>query len=527
MKNVWLLTKVQLRTALDFQVTSKKGRMKQSTFVLGSSLIGLLFMFMAFMYSYGIGLTLNMIGMIDRLPQLAMAITSFITLFTSIYKVKGILFGFKDYDLIMALPIKTSLVVISRFLLLYIVNMVITLIVLVPATIAYGILANPPILFYILNILTMFFIPFVPMIIGYVIGLLIFLASSRFRGSNFISILFSMVVLTGIVLLSLNVNSSSQAADMSSGLSDGINRIYFLARWYHLGVVYGNLGYLALFILTTCLLFALFSYIIGTNFKAINTAMSAHYTKGNYKINNIKTGSPLKALYIKELKRYFSSSLYVLNTGAGLLMLTIGTIATIFLKPDEIAALIEIPGAAKQLGAVFPLLIAFMVSMTYVSACSISLEGSHLWILKSSPILPKTIFLSKILVNLTMTVPAIFINGTILIFALKLNFFESIFLFLIPTAYTCFSSLFGLLINLKLPNLTWTTEVVVIKQSASSMISSLSSFFTVGIAFVVLIVFGFENYIWVNGGIVIVVTVLTYLLYQYVNKIGSKIFKDL
>lgn len=525
MKNIWLLTKVQLRTALDFQVSSKKSKGNQTTFLLGSSLIALLFVVIAFIYSYAIGTTLNMVGLLDRLPQLAMAITSFITLFTSIYKVKGILFGFKDYDLIMSLPVKTSYIVVSRFLLLYIVNMVISLIILIPATIVYGILANPPLWFYLLNTIGIFMIPFIPMVLGYVIGLIIFLVSSRFRGSNYISILFSMLVLTAIMLLSLNTNNTM--VNMSSSLTDSIDGIYFLAKWFYLGVVKGSISYFILFILITCAIFGLFSYIIGVNFKKINTVMAAHNTKGNYKIRNIRRGSPLYALYVKELKRYVSSSLYVLNTGAGLLMLTIGTIAIIFLQPEEIASIIEIPGAADQLGAVLPLLIAFMVSMVYISACSISLEGSHLWILKSSPILPKTIFLSKILVNISMTIPVIILNAVILIIALKINFIDSVFLFLIPIAYTCFSAVLGLLINLKLPNLNWTTEVVVIKQSASSMISSLSSFFTVGIPFVIFIILGFENYRLIYSGVLIVIALLTYLLYHYIGKEGSRIFKEL
>lgn len=44
-------------------------------------------------------------------------------------------------------------------------------------------------------------------------------------------------------------------------------------------------------------------------------------------------------------------------------------------------------------------------------------------------------------------------------------------LFVTPLAYACFTSVFGMWLNLKFPNYSWASEVTVVKQGAASFIS--------------------------------------------------------
>lgn len=526
MKKIWLLTKVQLRTALDLKIGNKKIQ-TDSFFYMISGLFGLFIMLLSFVYSYMIGFALNMAGALSYLPVLVMAIISFITLMTSIYKVQGILFGFKDYDLIMALPVKTSYVVISRFLLLYIVNLAITFFVIVPSNIAYGILAKTTFLFYIVSFFMIFIIPLIPMVISYLLGLVIGLISQRFKYKNIISLIFSIGLIVLIVSSSFFLSNESNIKKLEDMFSHGISRIYFLAEWYRLGVVELQWEYILLFTGVSLIVFGVFTYIVGKNFKKINTLMSSVYTKKNYKLKAMRQGSPIGALYKKEIKRYFASSLYVMNTAVGVVMLTIGTIALLFVKEDTLMVILEMPDMAGQLRNILPLAISFMVALTYTTGCSISLEGCHLWILKASPVSEKEIFLSKILVNLTVTIPAILFNGIVLIFALKLNVIEGIMVFFVPTMYALFSAISGLIVNLFLPNLNWTSEVTVIKQSPTSLVSALMGFATTGLPFALLMVAGPKYSVYVNGVVGIVIGILAFVAWQYLIKSGSRRFKKL
>ena len=120
--------------------------------------------------------------------------------------------------------------------------------------------------------------------------------------------------------------------------------------------------YLLLFTLSSLLIFGIFALVVGKKFKSINTYMNSNHTKSNYKMESLKQGSPLLALYKKEIKRFFSSSLYMMNTAVGIVMLTLGAIATVILKPDQLVRILDIPGAADQLGTIFPLGISFFIA---------------------------------------------------------------------------------------------------------------------------------------------------------------------
>ena len=98
---------------------------------------------------------------------------------------------------------------------------------------------------------------------------------------------------------------------------------------------------------------------------------------------------------------------------------------------------------------------------------SISLEGKSFWILKMLPISVQKIFLSKILVNLTILVPTIIIGGTFFGIYLHLSLIEFIFIYLMPLSYALFASIGGLVFNILFPRFDYENEVRVIKQSLS------------------------------------------------------------
>ena len=148
---------------------------KKKTRVLyvGFTFFALIMSMVSFFYGYSMGLSLKQFNSIEIMPSLFMALTSMAVLFTTIYKVKGTLFGFEDYDMVMSLPISTGKIVASRIILLYSINLVFVLIVIIPMMVAYGILVRPSVGFYIFNVLTVFFIPLIPIIIATFFGTVI------------------------------------------------------------------------------------------------------------------------------------------------------------------------------------------------------------------------------------------------------------------------------------------------------------------------------------------------------------------
>jgi ABC-2 type transport system permease protein len=208
-------------------------------------------------------------------------------------------------------------------------------------------------------------------------------------------------------------------------------------------------------------------------------------------------------------------------------MIIAGAAATLFMSPESLEKVLEIPQMANLIGGLAPLLVSVCVSMTYITACSVSLEGKNLWILKAAPVNTETIFLSKIAVNLTVTLPAVFMSGILFSIGLKLSLAEIVVLLVLPTVYSLFTAVAGLLINLALPNLDWTMEVTVIKQSAASMVAVFGGILVVVPPAALIFVLPEINPIFTNTGTIIVVSVITLFLYRYLITGGSKMFQKL
>jgi len=482
----------------------------------------------SFGYSFGLALTFEQIGRMDLLLAVMMAAASMVGFFTTIYKASGVLFGYKDYDLVMSLPIKTSQVVASRVLHLYVLNLFFTLILILPAGAVYAIKVNPEAVYYLFFLVTVLFIPLLPIIAATLIGALISWISSRFRASRIIGLILTMIVIIGVMIGSFRINGNEQVlAGMSTQLADMIFKLYPLASMYVDAVCSYQIGPLLLFIAISVLSFILFSAVLGTKYKAIHTGLTTSHAGRRYVMRSLKTSSPFRALYIKELRRYFSSSLYVLNTSIGMIFLLVISIALLFISSESLGQLIEIPQLSDYLGRMAPLVVSLFVILSCTASSSISLEGNNLWIIKSSPVSSKSILLSKVAVNLTVTIPITLLGCVLLILSLRTGWIESLLLLVIPMIYACYSAMLGVIANLKLPKLEWTNEVAVIKQSASVLVSMFLGFISIVVPFTVLFMIPQMNSNLILSGIGVVMLAVSGGMYKYISTEGERLFQTL
>lgn len=524
-KKVFHLVHIQLWAVISdmLSIGNKKTR-KPKALYIGVILFILFMGSIAFFYCLMIGNGLMMYNCIELLPALMMAVTSIIVLITTVLKVKGTIFGFKDYDLVMSLPVSTAGIVASRLILLYALNLLFVIIIMIPMTIVYGILAAPTVQFYIISIVMMLFLPFIPIIVASVLGSLITYFSSRFRYSNIVNIVVSMLLLVAIMGLSFSFqnNSGQKLVNMSRALTNQVNAIYPLSGMYTKAVTEYDYSSMVAYLFISLLFFMIFSYLVGKIFKKMNTmVMTGTTSRRNYKMGELKVSNQFAALYQKEMKRYFASPLYVLNTGFGIVLLTIATIALFFVNFKQLF------GNSKDMGIFFlfiPAFISFCVVTCCTTMASISLEGKNLWIIKSLPVKIKTVYQAKLAVNLTVLLPAV-IDAVIISFILQLGFVQGIFTLLAIMVCGFFTAIFGLLVNLKFPNFNWTNETVVIKQSASAVIAVFTGMAVVGLQIVLLIFL--SSYVLAYLIYTILIAVVDVILYRMLMVWGEKRFVQL
>ncbi|MDO5846012.1 MAG: hypothetical protein Q4Q04_03715, partial [Methanocorpusculum sp.] len=129
------------------------------------------------------------------------------------------------------------------------------------------------------------------------------------------------------------------------------------------------------------------------------------------------------------------------------------------------------------------LVMALICAISSTTACSVSMEGKHWWIVQSAPVSAKKIFDSKILVNLTVAFPFYAVSVILLAASIQMSAAGCLLLIILPVVYILFTAVLGLFVNLRLPMMEWESEVRVVKQSGSVMITMLAGIAAAGIPF--------------------------------------------
>lgn len=501
----------------------KDTKKKQRIVLLGCSYAFICFMLV--LYTGMISYAYVKLGMTSIIPIYLFASTSLIILFFSMFKSGSVIFDMKLYESVIVLPVRPSVIIISRFLTMYVFNLALSVLIMIPSAIVYASYTRPGLSFYPMMIVGICLLPLLPMTIATAVGALILAISSKVRHKNLITILLSIILTMAVIVLSLVISMQNktfdehQMAEISSMMFNQIGNSYPPAILFSRGVVDGNWAAYLLFVGSSLLLFVIFVGLVQWKYVSICTALSASVAKRNYVMRNLPQNTPLRALYFKEIKRYFSSSIYVINTSVGYVMMVVLSAAILIVGIDKIEEMLQMNGVVKQFA---PLVLATMCVICPTTSSAISVEGGKWWIIKSLPVKTKLVCDSKILVNLTMALPCYVVSTCLLCLALRMNLAGYLWLFLLPLVYILFSSVLGITINLKMPMFRWESEVIVVKQSAAVMVTMLIGFISVGIPWVLL--FTLPSYlrsiVWPIT--TVAVALVTILLYRGNNKVLLK-----
>ena len=310
-------------------------------------------------------------------------------------------------------------------------------------------------------------------------------------------------------------------------MAEKIYNLYPLAKMYTDGVCNGNVLSLILFIVISIAVFGIFTILVSLVFKKFNTILNTSKAKSHFKMTELKERTQIGALLAKESKRYFSSAIYVLNTGIGVILMLIMAVASLFFNLDSMGEMMGYPGFPTILARYAPIVLCFFIVMSCTTSSSISLEGRNLWIIKSSPVREMDVLKSKIYLNLTILIPAIIITSGLLSIALKPDWKTVIIMFLLPCIYAVFISLAGILINLKFPNFDWTNEVTVIKQSVSATITIFLGFASLILPIVAVILpINIQSSV-ILAIVALIMIVIDFLLYKLIKTKGVKMYNAL
>lgn len=534
MNKFLLLVKVNLQAVLNPSKIASSGYAKNNNKRIVSIFLVILLAVVLFsistLYMFLIGKGLNEVGLIDVLPLLGMISATVIILFTGLYQTQSYLFSANDMDMLLSLPVPKWSLMLSKISTLYIENLIFSAIVALPAGAIYFYFSKCSFAFWIYYIMSFVLIPFFPLIIATIIGYLLGLVSSRFKFKNIIAIFSSLLAIFLGYFISSNLGKllDNIVASIKT-IQEMYFKIYFPAEYFYKAIINYSFIDLIIFALLSIIPFAIFIAILSRFYQGIITQLNSSRKNSNYKHKSLKGSSKTIAIYKKELGRYFSSPIYVLNTAIGMIMLLILAISSFFLDSTTMAQILNIPGAENMISQATLAAMFFMITLSSTTASSVSLEGVNLWILKSSPVSIWNVFLAKIYVNLTIILPILYISIAALSISLSYTLPMIIITIISTTLAAIFTSIFGLTINLLFPKFDFTSDVQVVKQSMSMIISTFGSMILTVIFTMLYVVklnevFSFEIYVLMVSALLIIVTLCCIM---FLNIKGKNIFNKL
>lgn len=515
MKNKFItILNTTINNSFKLKVTSKKKKI--------GIIVLLIYLIFCFMYTFKINLstifeTLKSLNLTSSFLSVIVFLSSLFSFCMTFFLAKNILFQNKDNDLLLTLPLKKELIISTRLTYLYLYNLVLTLLCLIPGLYIYianiGISLN----LVIISVILVFFTPIIPTLLASVFGYLIAFLTNKFSKSNLFEYIFNLLFIGMYFLVLFNNNSFLVNIILNKNIK------YILFPLYLINKSLINPLYIVIYIIFNLLILYLFIKLFKNIYFKLIINVNKVITKNNYNINSNKNSynNKNKSLLKKEIRNYFSSFVYVFNTLIGPFLLIL---FTIYLNFDN--KIITSIGKDIDIRIYIYLIITFVICLTNITCCSISMEKQNFYMLKTLPLSEKEILNSKLKLNILLVLPSVIFFLIVIYLKGYIKFYDAYLLLFYSCFLNLFVSMYGLIVNLKFPMFDALNDQIIVKRSISVLIGRI----VLTIICLCLVSFVMEYNVKYNHLIelsILIVLALDIILNFILNKWGIKRFRKL
>ena len=468
-------------------------------------------------------------------------VTSLLTIIEGVYKSQGILFEARDNDLLFSLPITKSKIFFIRVFKLITFQFLYNSLFMLPAIIVYAMYEKTDVSFYLISLLMLVLLPIIPTILGCILGYIVKGLSSKFKARNIVQVLFTSLILLGIFYVSFNMQGMvANIVQNANSIQEVITKIYYPAGLYINLIQNFNILDLIILLAINIIPAIVFVYVASIFYFKINSKLvergnsnkKVGVEKSTEKTYRVRT--QLSGLIHKEMKRFFSSPVFMVNAGFGMVLMIAVTFALSInfdgmLNSMMQGAEIEVPidEIKNMMPKVFYGFVVFISCMTSITSSMISLEGKSFNITKSLPVETEKILLSKVLTSNILSIPIILICDVIFFIAFKVAIIDIVFILLASIVMPTFTALVGILMNLKYPKMNATSDTEVVKQSMSSMLSVFIGMFVAMLSVAIMIMGSNSNIDLFVALELLTFSIIDFMLWRILKKYGAKRFKEI
>ena len=460
--------------------------------------------------AFSVTTTMNLIhaGLVEYVYASLLSLTSVALITLLLFTLNVLLFEGNDYDMLQSLPISKGDIIASKLLIVYIFAFCFTCGMMLPGMVVH-VLITHAYLQLAFGILSLVFVPIMPIGIAIIFGVGILYVASFAKHTIVLKILLSILLFIGLMI---GIYFIQDIGSLSTVMGLQMLHIYPLS----LIVLKSNLLYACISIIVSVLIF----YMLTWKYEVLHKLSTKH--RVIYHDATFKHHSAFHALYQKELKRFFGSYLAVINQGFSVIMLVLGSVLLVFVPPTVLFSMLKVSQIPVNVVDYIPLVIAGMLAFTFPSASSLSLEGKNLWIIQTAPVKMLDIIFSKISVTLSLHLIG-YVCAIIAVFLrFSLSVEQVIAVLLIPLAYSIFTAILGFALDYRFANYSWDNEVVPIKQNLQVGLTMLVSLFMVGLPILLSTILSMNLYfaMYLVASILFVVSVILFVFLSRIRTLS-------
>ena len=484
-----ILTRIQIKSSFETLGGGSRGVMRG----LGRVLTFLLYAALGVLISLCVAVMLVFADP-ALIPGTAVLLSGLVAVALTFQSASGSLFGFRDYDQVMSLPVPTWVVVLSRVGALYAVQVAVSAVLSCPMYVILAFMGRAGLAQVPVALVSIVFASAVPVSVVIFLSFALAVVASRFEYSNIVYLVASLAVLVLSLVASFALAGSGPSSvelDQVSRIFAGFMRVYPLAGWVSAAWA-GELAYLLPFCVVSLAAVALCIAVLSHFFMGINAALSGHGAARAVDIDEASSHQTgvLKAMVVKELKCVFNTPVYAVNALGGdifivlitVMMLAMGKHGTFNVATSYLSMDAGMSAATESLSEIIlPWVFAFCASAGTSAAASVSMEGSSNWVMATAPVPRRTVVASKVLASVVHVVPLLAVGAAVVVATGALSPLGALVALALGVAAQFFASCLGVMVDMRDPRFDWVKPNDAVKKGRGSM--------AVGLA-AILIVFG-------------------------------------
>lgn len=404
----------------------------------------------------------------------------FMGVFGSVFNTYSALYQARDNDLLLSMPIPPSRILLARLSGVYVMGLMYELMVMIPAVLAWFLYGTVTPVGVFCSLMIPLVLSVLILALSCMVGWVVALAAGKLKRKNIATVAVSILFIVGYYYVYGKAYAMLQNVLLfADSFGDKMKTAAY--PLYQMGLAAeGNLLSLAIFTAMVGVLMALVYLVMERSFLRLST-VGGTAAKAKYRAKKLRTSSVGGALLKKELRRFAGSANYMLNCGLGVIMMPVAAVVLI-LKRELILPLFTELLSPELGGLVGAGAVCLMCTMNDMAAASVSLEGRNLWIVQSMPIPGKKALMAKLHAALLLTLIPAALPVIAVEWLLQPSLLYGLLLPVLVCGFVVMMTALDLTVNLKLPNLTWTSEIVPIKQSAAVSIALFGGMALVGVA---------------------------------------------